>query len=376
MIQFNRPYMTGQELKLIQEAHQNGHLSGDGPFTKQCHTWLETHTGASAALLTHSCTAALEMAALLLRLQPGDEVIMPSFTFVSTSSAFVLRGAIPVFIDVRADTFNIDESLIERAITPRTKAICVVHYAGVACEMDTIMQIAQRHGLYVIEDAAQAIMSTYKGRPLGTIGDLGAFSFHETKNVISGEGGALLCRDEHFTEAAEVIREKGTNRSRFFRGQVDKYTWVDVGSSFLPGEITAAFLSAQLQAAEEITARRLAIWDRYHSWAMKHEEADRLRRPILPAECQHNAHMYYMLLPDLSRRTRFIEQLRERYVQSVFHYIPLHSSPAGLQHGRSHGSLTVTNNVSDRLVRMPLWLGVEDHMETILQAADEALLES
>lgn len=375
MIPFNRPYMTGQELGLIAQAHANGHLSGDGPFTRRCHAWLEANTGASRALLTHSCTAALEMTALLLDLVPGDEVIMPSYTFVSTANAFVLRGAVPVFVDIRRDTLNIDETLIEAAITPRTKAICVVHYAGVGCEMDAILDIARRHGLHVIEDAAQAIMSTYRGRPLGAIGDLGALSFHETKNIISGEGGALLCRDAEMGERAEIIREKGTNRSRFFRGQVDKYTWVDVGSSFLPGEVTAAFLAAQTDAAQEITRRRLALWDRYHAWAQAHEAAGRLRRPIVPAHCTHNAHMYYLLMPSLEARTAYIAGLKERGVGSVFHYIPLHSSPAGLRFARTSGdSLPVTDSVSDRLVRMPMWAGLEEHMDTVLQAADEVLL--
>lgn len=376
MIRFNRPFMTGKELSMIEQAHRNGHLSGDGPFTKECHAWLREKTGATAGLLTHSCTAALEMAALLLRLQPGDEVIMPSFTFVSTASAFALRGAVPVFVDIRRDTLNIDEALIESAITSRTKAICVVHYAGVSCEMDAIMAIAERHGLRVVEDAAQGIMSSYRGRPLGTIGDLGAFSFHETKNIISGEGGALLCRDEEYAEAAEIIREKGTNRSRFFRGQVDKYTWVDVGSSYLPGEITAAFLAAQMQDADEITRRRLAIWEQYHDWALQHEQAGRLRRPVVPEHCTHNAHMYYMLLPSLDHRTRFIESLKARGVQAVFHYIPLHSSPAGQSCGRSAGELPVTNQVSECLVRMPLWLGLEESMEQVLRSADEALQET
>ncbi|QSX79660.1 dTDP-4-amino-4,6-dideoxygalactose transaminase [Agrilutibacter solisilvae] len=374
MIPFNRPYMTGQELTLIAQAHANGHLSGDGPFTKRCHAWLEANTGASRALLTHSCTAALEMSALLLDMAPGDEVIMPSYTFVSTANAFVLRGAVPVFVDIRPDTLNIDETLIEAAITPRTKAICVVHYAGVGCEMDAICDIARRHGLAVIEDAAQAIMSTYRGRPLGAIGELGALSFHETKNIISGEGGALLCRDAEMGERAEIIREKGTNRSRFFRGQVDKYTWVDVGSSFLPGEVTAAFLAAQTDAAQEITDRRLALWDRYHAWAAPHETAGRLRRPIVPAHCTHNAHMYYLLLPSLEARTDYIAQLKARGVGSVFHYIPLHSSPAGQRYARTHGdALPVTDSVSDRLVRMPLWAGLEEHMDEVLQKADEVL---
>ncbi len=373
MIPFNKPFMTGRELWHIAQAHANGHLSGDGQFTKRSHTWLEQRTGAQRALLTHSCTAALEMAALLLDLRPGDEVIMPSYTFVSTANAFVLRGAVPVFVDVREDTLNLDERLVEAAITPRTRAICVVHYAGVACEMDTLVEIAVRHGLAIVEDAAQAIMSTYKGRPLGTIGDLGALSFHETKNIISGEGGALLCRDARFGERAEILREKGTNRSRFFRGQVDKYTWVDVGSSFLPGEITAAFLCAQIEEADQITARRLAIWERYHQWAEAHEKAGRLRRPVVPADCQHNAHMYYMLLPDLEVRTRFIAGMKALGVQTVFHYIPLHSAPAGLQTARVHGELHNTDALSERLVRMPLWIGVEEHLDAIFAAADKML---
>ncbi|WP_349744982.1 dTDP-4-amino-4,6-dideoxygalactose transaminase [Stenotrophomonas geniculata] len=373
MIPFNRPFMTGKELPMISQAHANGHLSGDGPFTKKCHQWLRERTGAASALLTHSCTAALEMAALLLDLEPGDEVIMPSFTFVSTANAFALRGAVPVFVDIRSDTLNIDEALIEAAITSRTRAICVVHYAGVACEMDTIVQIAQRHGVAVVEDAAQGIMSSYKGRALGTIGELGAFSFHETKNVISGEGGALLCRDTEFGERAEIIREKGTNRSRFFRGQVDKYTWVDVGSSYLPGEIIAAFLNAQLNEAEDITSRRLAIWDRYHAWAAPHEAAGALRRPIVPKECVHNAHMYYLLLPSLEARTKFIFSMKESGVQTVFHYIPLHSSPAGEQLGRTSGNLDVTDDISNRLVRLPLWLGLEEQLDLVTEAAEQAM---
>lgn len=373
MIPFNKPYMTGQELLRISQAHANGHLSGDGPFTKRCHAWLEAQTGARKALLTHSCTAALEMAALLLDLEPGDEVIMPSYTFVSTANAFALRGAVAVFVDIREDTLNLDESLIEAAITPRTKAICVVHYAGVACEMDAIMAIAHRHGLQVVEDAAQAIMSTYRGRPLGTIGQLGALSFHETKNIISGEGGALLCRDDEMVERAEIIREKGTNRSKFFRGQVDKYTWVDVGSSFLPGEITAAFLSAQMDSATEITARRMALWTRYHEWAAPHEAAGLLRRPIIPPHCTHNAHMYFLLLPSLDARTRFIARLKELGIIAVFHYIPLHSSPAGKHYGRAVGSLPVTSSISDRLVRLPLWVGLEDEIEELLPRIDSIL---
>jgi dTDP-4-amino-4,6-dideoxygalactose transaminase len=298
---------------------------------------------------------------------------MPSFTFVSTANAFVLRGAIPVFVDIRPDTLNIEESLIEAAITKRTKAICVVHYAGVGCEMDTIMAIAERHGLAVIEDAAQGILSSYKGRALGSIGRFGALSFHETKNVISGEGGALLINDERFTERAEIIREKGTNRSKFFRGEIDKYTWVDAGSSYLPGEIIAAFLAAQLEEAVAMTQCRLAIWQRYHDWAAPLEREERVRRPIVPSECEHNAHMFYLLLPDIDARTEFIRRMKASGIGVVFHYIPLHSSPAGLKFCRTTGSMDVTDNVSDRLVRLPLWKGFEEHQPFVLDAASKAL---
>lgn len=373
MIPFNRPYMTGRELSYIAEAHATGHLSGDGPFTKRCNAWLENTTGCKKALLTHSCTAALEMAAILLDLKSGDEVIMPSYTFVSTANAFVLRGAVPVFVDIRADTLNIDETLIEAAITPRTRAICVVHYAGVGCEMDTIKAIATKYDLIVVEDAAQGIMSTYKGKPLGGIGHLAALSFHETKNVISGEGGALLINDERFLERAEIIREKGTNRSKFFRGQVDKYTWVDIGSSYLPSEILSAFLAAQLEEADSITARRLAMWNEYYTWAKPFEEAGSLRRPVVPSECQHNAHMFYLLLSGLNARTRFIEQLKAEGINAVFHYIPLHSAPAGKKYCRTHGSLTNTEALSDRLVRMPLWVGLEQELPKVLDSAAAVL---
>lgn len=373
-IPFNKPYMTGNELTYIAEAHANGHLSGDGPFTRHCNALLEQQVNCAKALLTHSCTAALEMSALLLALQPGDEVIMPSYTFVSTANAFVLQGAVPVFVDIRSDTLNIDESLIESAITKRTKAICVVHYAGVACEMDEILRVASKYGLMVVEDAAQAIYSTYKGRPLGAIGDFGCLSFHETKNVISGEGGALLLRDEARIQRAEILREKGTNRSRFLRGQVDKYTWVDVGSSYLPSEIVAAFLRAQLEAGETITARRIAIWERYHAWAEGHEAAGRLRRPVVPSYCEHNAHMYYLQLPSLEQRTGFIERMKAQGVQCVFHYVPLHSSTAGLRYGRSHGDLRVTDSVSDTLVRLPLWVGLEERLDQVMAIADDVLL--
>ncbi|WGG51369.1 dTDP-4-amino-4,6-dideoxygalactose transaminase [Rugamonas sp. DEMB1] len=372
-IPFNKPFMTGRELWYIAQAHTNGHLSGDGSFTKRCHGWLEQHTGTARALLTHSCTAALEMAALLAEVEAGDEVIMPSYTFVSTANAFVMRGAVPVFVDIRADTLNIDEDKIEAAITPRTKVILPVHYAGVACEMDTIMDIARRHNLIVIEDAAQGIMSTYKGRALGTIGHMGAYSFHETKNIIAGEGGALLVNDERFAERAEIIREKGTNRSQFFRGQVDKYTWVDVGSSYLPGEVIAAFLWAQMEEADSITARRLALWDAYHAALAPLEAAGKLRRPLVPDGCVHNAHMYYILLDSLEQRGRVIAGLKERGVNSVFHYVPLHSAPAGRLRSRFHGDMAQTDQLSDRLLRLPLWVGLEPEQERVVRALREVL---
>ena len=372
-IPFNKPFMTGRELWYIAQAHTNGHLSGDGVFTKKCHAWIEATPGCQRALLTHSCTAALEMAALLIDLKPGDEVIMPSYTFVSTANAFAMRGAVPVFVDIRPDTLNIDETKIEAAITPRTRAIVPVHYAGVACEMDTIMDIAHRHNLIVIEDAAQGIMSTYKGRVLGTIGHMGAYSFHETKNIISGEGGALLVNVPEFAERAEIIREKGTNRSQFFRGQVDKYTWVDIGSSYLPGEVIAAFLWAQMEEAHNITARRLALWDRYHDTLAPLEDAGKLRRPVVPAHCGHNAHMYYVLLESLEHRTQVMARMKERGVNTVFHYVPLHSAPAGRALSRAHGSMDYTNELSDRLLRLPFWIGLEDHFEHVVTALAESV---
>jgi dTDP-4-amino-4,6-dideoxygalactose transaminase len=362
-IPFNRPYMTGKEFYFIEQAKLGNVLAGDGPFTKKCHRWLEETTGSVKALLTHSCTAALEMTALLLDIQPGDEVIMPSYTFVSTANAFVLRGAVPVFVDIREDTLNLDERLIEAAITPRTKAIVPVHYAGVACEMDTIMDIARRRGLKVVEDAAQGVMASYKGRALGSIGDLGAFSFHETKNVISGEGGALLVNDDDLALRAEIIREKGTDRSRFFRGEVDKYTWQEVGSSFLPGELTAAFLWAQLQEAQSITAQRLASWQHYHELLAPFEQKGILRRPIVPDECHHNAHMYYVLLDPKFDRQHVLTRLKQNAVDAVFHYVPLHSSPAGQRYGRAHGPLTVTNQQSERLIRLPMWVGLTEQQQ-------------
>ncbi len=373
LIPFNKPYMTGKELWYIAQAHHNGWLAGDGGFTKRCNTWLEQRTGARRALLTHSCTAALEMAAILADIQPGDEVIMPSYTFVSTANAFVLRGAVPVFVDIRPDTLNLDESLIEAAITRKTRAIVPVHYAGVACEMDTIMDIAARHNLLVIEDAAQGIMSTYKGRPLGSIGHLAALSFHETKNIIAGEGGALLVNDPELAERAEIIREKGTNRSQFFRGQVDKYTWVDIGSSYLPSELIAAFLWAQIEEADAITHRRQEIWQHYHVAFADLEASCKVVRPRIPTHCTHNAHMYQLLLPTLEKRSVFIAALKENGVGSVFHYVPLHTAPAGLRHGRAFGELRHTLELSDRLVRLPLWLGLEEQQDEVIRRVIEAV---
>ena len=359
-ISFNKPHLPGKELHYISEAHALGQLSGDGPFTKRCNTWLEEQTGCKRALLTNSCTAALEMAAILADIAPGDEIIMPSFTFSSTANAFVLRGGVPVFVDIRRDTLNIDETKIEAAITSKTKAIVPVHYAGVSCEMDTIMAIADRHGLLVIEDAAQGIMSTYKGRPLGSIGHLGCLSFHETKNIVAGEGGALLINDERFIDRAEIIREKGTNRSKFFRGQVDKYTWVDIGSSYLPGEIVAAFLWAQMEDARRITQKRLSIWGEYQVGLAAMERDGVVRLPVVPPGCTHNAHMLYVLFGNIERRSEAIESLNQRDVTAVFHYIPLHSSPAGLRFGRSHGDMTVTDDTSDRLLRLSLYVDMTE----------------
>jgi dTDP-4-amino-4,6-dideoxygalactose transaminase len=372
-IPFNKPFLTGRELDYIAEAHRNGHLAGNGQFSKRCAAWLEERIGSTKALLTHSCTGALEMSAILAEVGPGDEVIMPSFTFVSTANAFVLRGATPVFVDIRPDTLNLDETLIEAAITPRTKAIVPVHYAGVGCAMDAIQAIAERHGLVVIEDAAQGLLAAIDGRPLGGIGHLAALSFHETKNIISGEGGALLINDTRFAERAEIIWEKGTNRAQFFRGQVDKYTWVDVGSSFLPGEITAAFLWAQMEQAEAITERRLAIWARYHEAFAPLEAAGFVQRPVVPPDSRPNGHMYQLLLPDLASRTRFIDELKAHDIHPVFHYVPLHDSPYGRAVGRAAGDLPWTRSVSDRLVRMPFWLGLEEHLDDVLEIADATI---
>lgn len=363
IIPFNWPFATGKELVYAAEAQRNHHLSGDGPFTKRCHQWIEQRTGCAKALLTHSCTSALDLAALLLDIKSGDEIILPSYTFVSTANAFVLRGAVPVFVDIREDTLNLDERLIEAAITPRTRAIVPVHYAGVACEMDSIVAIAQRHGLRIVEDAAQGIMASYKGRALGAIGDLGSFSFHETKNIHAGEGGSLLLRDQDLVLRAEIMREKGTDRSRFFRGEVDKYTWQNIGSSFLPNEITAAFLWAQLEEAERISRERTAIWRRYHEWLAPLEQQGLLRRPIVPADCQHNGHLYYVLLPPGIDRQIVLDGLKANGVNAVFHYIPLHSSPAGLRFGRAHGDLPLTTSLSQRLIRLPIWIGLTENQQ-------------
>lgn len=370
-IPFNKPYMTGKELEYIAEAHNRGHLAGDGVFTEKCHSWLQDHLGTPRVLLTHSCTAALEMAALLINIEPGDEVIMPSYTFVSTANAFVLRGASPVFVDIRPDNLNIDEEKIEAAITERTKAIVVVHYAGVACQMDHVMLVARRHGLFVIEDAAQGFMSSYKGRPAGTIGDLGCYSFHETKNISSGQGGALLVNNQSFIERAEIIREKGTNRSKFFRGEVDKYSWLAAGSSYLPGEVTAAFLWAQLEKASFITQQRRLIWDTYHLQLQSIEASGKLRLPIAPADCIHNGHMYYVLSPCDERRNLLMDSLRKRGIFAVSHYVPLHSSPGGSKYSRPSGQLTETERLADCLLRLPLWIGLETHQHKIIEALKE-----
>lgn len=352
-VDFNRPVIVGNEFEYMRQAIENRHISGDGPFTKKCHALLEAELGVPKALLTTSCTHALEMAAILLDIQPGDEIIIPDFTFVSTVNAFVLRGAVPVFVDIRPDTLNLDESRLEAAITPRTKAIVPVHYAGVACEMDTIMEIARRHGLAVVEDNAHGLFGKYKGIFLGTFGSLASQSFHETKNFSCGEGGALLINDPALIERAEIIREKGTNRARFFRGQVDKYTWVDIGSSYLPSDILAAFLLAQLEQRQRIQEHRRQVWDLYYTglrdWARAHD----VQLPFIPQECEQSYHLFYMLLPDLEHRQRLIAYLRERGVYSVFHYQPLHLSEMGRRFGGKVGDFPVTEDVSNRLVRLP-----------------------
>lgn len=372
-IRFNAPHLIGKELNYVAEACEE-RLSGDGRFTKQCHAWLEQRTGTNRALLTHSCTAALEMAALLLDIVPGDEIIMPSYTFVSTANAFVLRGGIPVFVDIREDTLNLDERQVEAAITSRTRAIVPVHYASVACEMDAIMKIARQHGLAVVEDAAQAVGATYKGRALGSIGTLGTYSFHETKNIIAGEGGALLVNDSALATRAEIIREKGTDRSRFFRGEIDKYTWQEVGSSFLPSEILAAFLWAQLEEAEAINSKRLRLWENYHAELATLETQGLLRRPIVPSGCVHNGHIYYVLVADVQQRQDVLAAFARDGIQATYHYVPLHSSPGGKRYGRAHGNLPVTDRSWERLIRLPLSSGLSDSdQQQILDALNAAL---
>ena len=373
MISFNEPPYTGNEDQYVLAAMRSHKISGDGKYGQLCHQWFEQQLGCTKAMLTPSCTQALEMAALLIDIQPGDEVIMPSYTFVSTANAFVLRGAVIVFVDIRPDTLNIDERLIEAAITPKTKAIVPVHYAGVACEMDAIMAIATRHGVFVIEDAAQGMMSTYKGRPLGTLGHMAAYSFHETKNVTSGgEGGLLIINDARFVHRAEIIREKGTNRSQFFRGMVDKYSWVDVGSSYLPSEIQAAYLWGQLECADKITQNRLATWQAYQSDLFELEHTGRIQLPVIPDGCQHNGHMFYLKCKDLAERTALLVHFKRNDILAVFHYVPLHSAPAGKRFGRLHGNDVYTTKESDRLVRLPLWYGMA---ETTRQSIVKCVLE-
>ena len=368
MIEFNVPPIIGTEDKYVKKAIENHKICGDGEFTKKCSKWIENRFNAREALLTTSCSSALEMSALLIDIKPGDEVIMPSYTFVSTANAFVLRGAKIVFVDIRPDTMNIDEKLIEDAITEKTKAIVPVHYAGVGCEMDTIMEIAKKHDLKVIEDAAQGVMAKYKDRYLGTIGDIGCYSFHETKNYSMGEGGAILFKDNRFTELAEIIREKGTNRSQFFRGQIDKYTWVEYGSSYLPSDINAAYLWAELEKADEINNNRLSTWRYYNENLKELEDNGFIKRPFIPEECTHNAHMYYIKTKDVEERTKLINFLKQNGVETVFHYVPLHTAPAGKKYGRFHGEDKYTTKESERLLRLPMYYGLKNEdKEKIVQ---------
>ncbi len=368
MINFNVPPFTGREVEYMKEAIGNQKICGDGPFTKKCSEWIEAQTGTAKCLLTTSCTHATELAALLADIKEGDEVILPSYTFVSTADAFVLRGAKAVFVDIRPDTMNIDETLIEDAITERTRAIAPVHYAGVGCEMDAIMDIAGRHDLVVVEDAAQGIMASYKGKPLGTFGEFGCFSFHETKNFSMGEGGALLIRDEKYIEDAEIFREKGTDRSKYYRGQIDKYRWQNYGSSYLPSDLNAAYLYAQLELAKEITQARMDRWNQYRELLMPLAEEGRIEMPYIPEHCSHNAHMFYIKTKDMEERTRLIDFLKERGVWAVFHYVPLHSAPAGIKYGRFHGEDKYTTKESDRLLRLPMYYRLTaDEVEYIVE---------
>lgn len=374
MIHFNVPPFVGTEFEYIAQAVDNHKICGDGEFTKKCNGWFEDRFGAPKALLTTSGTSALEMAALLCDFHEGDEVILPSYTFTSTATAFVMAGANLVFVDIRPDTMNIDEEKIEAALTEKTKAICVVHYAGVACEMDRIMDIAHKHGLLVVEDAAQGVMSTYKGKALGTIGDFGCYSFHETKNYSMGEGGALIINNPDYTERAEIIREKGTNRSQFFRGQVDKYNWVDIGSSYLPSDMNAAYLWAQLQEADKINDDRLSIWHAYRTALAEYEQRGIIEWQTIPDQCVHNAHMFYIKLKDLETRTAFIDYMKEQGVLCVFHYVPLHSAPAGRLYGRFHGEDEHTTADSDRLVRLPLYYNMDkEDLDYVIQKTRDFL---
>ena len=372
-IPFNIPPYVGHEMEYLQKACEVNHkICGDGPFTKQCKAWVEEKTGTAECLMTTSGTSALEMAAHLSHIQPGEEVIMPSYTFCSTADAFVLKGAVPVFVDIRPDTMNLDETLLEDAITDKTRAIAAVHYAGVSCEMDTILEIAGRHHLTVVEDAAQGVMSSYKGRALGTLGDFGCYSFHETKNYSMGEGGALLIRDPEKISEAEILREKGTNRSQFFRGQIDKYTWVDYGSSFLPSELNAAYLMAQLDQADAINHARLARWEQYYRLLSPLAAEGRIELPVIPKDCVHNAHMFYSKTRDLEERQALIQALREQGILAVFHYIPLHSSPAGRKFGRFHGEDRYTTKESERLLRLPMYYSLtEENVNDVVSVIEE-----
>lgn len=372
-IPFNIPPYVGHEMEYLQKACEVNHkICGDGPFTKQCKAWVEEKTGTAGCLMTTSGTSALEMAAHLSHIQPGEEVIMPSYTFCSTADAFVLKGAVPVFVDIRPDTMNLDETLLEDAITDKTRAIAAVHYAGVSCEMDTILEIAKRHHLTVVEDAAQGVMSSYKGRALGTIGNFGCYSFHETKNYSMGEGGAILIRDPEKISEAEILREKGTNRSQFFRGQIDKYTWVDYGSSFLPSELNAAYLMAQLDQADEINNARLARWEQYYRLLSPLAAEGRIELPVIPEGCVHNAHMFYIKTGDLEERQALIQALREQGILAVFHYIPLHSSPAGKKFGRFHGEDRYTTRESERLLRLPMYYSLtEENVNDVVSVIEE-----
>ena len=368
MIQFNIPPYTGREMDYIKEAIEKRKICGDGEFTKRCNQWIEKQSGTTKALLTTSCTHATEMAAILCGIQPGDEVIMPSYTFVSTADAFVLRGAKAVFVDIRPDTLNIDEKLIENAVTEKTKAIVPVHYAGISCEMDTIMDIARKYNLKVVEDAAQGVMSYYKGQALGTIGDFGCLSFHETKNLSMGEGGALLIKDQDMIEKAEIVREKGTNRSKFFRGQIDKYTWIDAGSSYLPSELNAAYLWAQMEMAKDIYDDRMSSWNAYYEGLRDLRDKGVLEIPVVPESCVHKAHMFYIKVSDLEERTKMIDYLKEHDVNAVFHYIPLHTAPAGVKYGEFRGEDRYTTKESERLIRLPLYYGLGKDVEKVIDA--------